>query len=79
MDACQRLSAFLEWRGWTQATAAQHFGCTQTYVSMLVRGERVPGRRVSGAIARETAEWPEGVIAPDAWDTVGLADTGTEG
>lgn len=83
-DPHVRFAAFLEWKGWTQADAADALGCSAAFVSMIFRATKLPGRRVANAIERETSEWPDGPIRATEWDVVelrrrDLAATGTEG
>lgn len=77
----ERLGAFLVAMKWTREHAAERFGCSPGFVSMLIGGSKLPGRLVANAIERVTAaEWSSGAIRSEEWDAVELARrTGTEG
>lgn len=66
----QRFREWLEWTGWSQATAAEKLGCKQSHISYLHRGERLPGRMLANAIERESAAWPPGPIKSEEWDEI---------
>lgn len=76
----ERLAAFITWCDWTRAKAAEEFGCSPAYVSVMVHGQKLPERLIANAIERvtEASAWPGGTIRSEEWDEVELARrTGT--
>lgn len=44
--------------------------CTGVMVGYMANAERFPGRLLSHAIERATANWPDGAIQAEEWDAV---------
>lgn len=57
----EQLRDWMERRGFNQRETADHFGWTESYVSLLLRFERSPGLPNAMAIERETG------IPAEAW------------
>ena len=85
-----RLRAWFESTGWTQSELARRIDCHHSYVRLLLREEKLPGRLIANAIERESRAWEHGPIRSEEWDEVerqrrGRAEeadpapTGTEG
>lgn len=54
-------------RGLSQSDAAREIGCSQVFVSELLRGEKLPGLQTAHAIERATADWARGPIRTEEW------------
>ena len=67
-DARSRFSAWVESVGRKEAAAI--LDCHWTYPGLVIRGERVPQRRLAHAIERATASWPTGPIRAEEWDAL---------
>lgn len=66
-----RLAAWIESSGLSRTQIAAKIGCDTSYLSQLLSEDpplRWPGRRIANGIARESAEWSEGVISSEEWD-----------
>lgn len=70
----QRLVAYLDVN---QAQLSRELGCSRSFVSHLLVGERWPGRRCANAIKRlstteaptpDRVAWKEPPIEPEEWD-----------
>lgn len=67
-DARSRFAAWVASVG--RKEAASILECHWTYPGLVIRGERVPQRRLAHAIERATASWTGGQIRTEAWDAL---------
>lgn len=68
-NARDRFAAWVESVG-GRGEAAALLGCHWTHPGLVIRGERVPQRRLAHAIERATASWAHGPIRTEAWDAL---------
>lgn len=60
-------------RGVNRRAAAVAMGCHVSYVGLVARGERTPGRRRALAIERATHSWADGPLYAEEWDRAAKA------
>lgn len=79
-DPRDRLAAWMQATGRSQAAVADLIGCAQTFVSALKRkSKRLESLRLARAIEAATFEWDLGPIRAAEWDVdQPLADTDDE-
>lgn len=53
-----------------RAIALHGTSCTGVMVGYMANADRFPGRLLSHAIERATADWPDGAIQAEEWDAV---------
>lgn len=64
----RRFAAWVEQSGLSAADLASALGCHVSYIRHLATGEKLPGRLISHAIEKLTADWSEGPIVAREWD-----------
>lgn len=68
----ERLRAWMEWLGVSQAKMGERLGCHQSVVSNILAGKATPNLEVAAAIEAKSATWPNGPIHMIEWVDVSV-------
>lgn len=68
MNATARLSEWVSAQTWCPLEASFRLKVDRSHLGRLMRGERMPGRRLANRIERLSADWAEGPILSMEWD-----------